>query len=142
MIRDRLVVGIRDSALSERLQLDPELTLDKAKKMVQQKEAVKDQQTVLKGDTNLDALRGHSTNVDYSSHHGSHFYPLEGIAINSVCDAVNLHIHVTNLQPAMQHATDATVKGTIVHSVCQKQSLLLFKKTWLSNKTALSLKNQ
>ena len=62
MIRDRLVVGIRDSALSERLQLDPELTLDKAKKMVQQKEAVKDQQTVLKGDTHLDALRGHATN--------------------------------------------------------------------------------
>ena len=55
--------------------------------------------------------------VDYSSHHRSHSYPLEGIAISSVCNAVNPHIHVTNVQPAMQHATDATVKGTIVHSV-------------------------
>ena len=32
MIRDRLVVGIRDMALSEKLQLDAELTLEKAKK--------------------------------------------------------------------------------------------------------------
>ena len=31
MIRDRLVVGIRDSLLSEKLQLDPALTLEKAK---------------------------------------------------------------------------------------------------------------
>ena len=33
MIRDRLVVGIRDSSLSEKLQLDPALTLEKAKKL-------------------------------------------------------------------------------------------------------------
>ena len=32
MIRDRLVVGIRDSTLSERLQMDADLTLDSAKK--------------------------------------------------------------------------------------------------------------
>ena len=49
MIRDRLVVGIRDGPLSERLQLDPDLTLEKAKKMVRQREAVHDQQQVLKG---------------------------------------------------------------------------------------------
>ena len=36
MIRDRLVVGIRDGQLSERLQLDPDLTLEKAKRMVRQ----------------------------------------------------------------------------------------------------------
>ena len=32
MIWDRLVVGIRDSTLSERLQMDADLTLDRAKK--------------------------------------------------------------------------------------------------------------
>ena len=32
MIRDRIVVGTRDRALSEQLQLDTELTLEKAKK--------------------------------------------------------------------------------------------------------------
>ena len=40
MIRDRLVVGIRDTALSEKLQLDAELTLEKAKKSIRQREAV------------------------------------------------------------------------------------------------------
>ena len=30
LIRDRIVVGIRDAGLSEKLQLDPDLTLDKA----------------------------------------------------------------------------------------------------------------
>ena len=50
MLRDRLVVGIRDARLSERLQLDADLTLEKAKKMVRQKEEVTDQQSKLKGD--------------------------------------------------------------------------------------------
>ena len=48
MIRDRLVVGIRDSSLSERLQMDDQLTLEKAKKLVRQREAVKEQQSFLK----------------------------------------------------------------------------------------------
>ena len=46
MIRDRIVVGIQDQKLAEKLQLDLELTLDKAITMVQQSEAVKEQQTV------------------------------------------------------------------------------------------------
>ena len=49
MIRDRIVVGIRDSTLSERLQLDPELTLEKAKTLVRQREAVHEQQSILRG---------------------------------------------------------------------------------------------
>ena len=34
IIGDRIVVGICDRSLSERLQLDPELTLEKAKTLV------------------------------------------------------------------------------------------------------------
>ena len=48
MIRDQIVVSIRDTGLSERLQIDEALTLDKVKKLVQQREAVKEQQHVLK----------------------------------------------------------------------------------------------
>ena len=48
MIRDRIVVGIRDETLSERLQLDSELTLEKAKILVRQREAVHEQQILLK----------------------------------------------------------------------------------------------
>ena len=48
MIRDRLVVGLQDASLSEKLQLDPDLTLDKAVNKVRQNEAVKKQQTVIR----------------------------------------------------------------------------------------------
>jgi len=47
MLRDRLVVGIRDMVLSERLQMDPDLTLAKTTKMVRQKEAVHQHNTQL-----------------------------------------------------------------------------------------------
>ena len=47
MIRDRLVVGIRDTALSKKLQLDADLTLEKAKKSIHQREAVREQQNIL-----------------------------------------------------------------------------------------------
>ena len=49
MIRDRLVVGIRDITLSEQPQTNAELTLDKAKKIIRQREAVHQQQCLLKG---------------------------------------------------------------------------------------------
>ena len=48
MIRDRLVVGIRDELLSERLQMESDLTLEKAKKLIRQSEAVQQQQGILK----------------------------------------------------------------------------------------------
>ena len=47
MIRDRIVVGIRNSTLSEKLQLDPRLTLDTCITQVRQSEAVKQQQPLL-----------------------------------------------------------------------------------------------
>ena len=40
MIRDCLVVGIRDSALSEKLKLNSELILEIAKKKIRQRETV------------------------------------------------------------------------------------------------------
>ena len=48
LLRDRLVVGIHDSATSQKLQMDPELTLEKAMKTVRQNAAVKEQQGQLK----------------------------------------------------------------------------------------------
>ena len=49
LIRDRIVIGILDKALSKRLEMDPELTLEKASRMVRQSESVREQQLVLKG---------------------------------------------------------------------------------------------
>ena len=62
LIRDRLIVGIQDLALSERLQLEPDLDLDKPKRLIRQREAVKLQQEFLqkpprKEDISLDAVR-------------------------------------------------------------------------------------
>ena len=47
MLRDRLVVGIRDTRLSEKLQMDANLTLETAKKNIRQKEAVHQQSRTL-----------------------------------------------------------------------------------------------
>jgi hypothetical protein len=48
LIRDRIVVGIRDKMLSEKLQLEAELTLEKAMNLVRQRETVRKQQEFLK----------------------------------------------------------------------------------------------
>lgn len=65
IIRDWLVVGIRDRLLSEYLQLDVNLTLEKAKMAIRQKEAVHEQQGILKGDSKSnpitpDAVKQHT----------------------------------------------------------------------------------
>ena len=49
-IRERIVVGIKNSRLSQKLQLDPELTFEKSVMQVRQKEAVLKQQTALRED--------------------------------------------------------------------------------------------
>ena len=48
LIRDRIVVGIRDARLSEKMQLDAKLTLATAIDTVRQSEAVKQQQSTLR----------------------------------------------------------------------------------------------
>ena len=86
MLRDRLVVGIQDLTLSEKLQTDPELTLEKAKTMIRQKAAAKEHRRELQGDKEaaLNRLRrgngprtskwkqggtGGASSVDNRSHH-------------------------------------------------------------------------
>ena len=48
MIRDRIVVGIKDTALSQKLQLESDLTLEKAMITVRQREMVIKQQLDLR----------------------------------------------------------------------------------------------
>lgn len=60
MIRDRIVVGLRDSALAEKLQLEADLTLEKAVTSARQRESVKKQQKVVRADEgslNVDTVR-------------------------------------------------------------------------------------
>ena len=55
MIRDHLVVGLRNSKLSERLQLDSDLDLKKALTMSRNSEAVRAQQSTVRGSTTTPA---------------------------------------------------------------------------------------
>ena len=48
MIRDRMVVGIQDNSMAECLQIDPELTLDKAISIARQGEMLKKQQPTVR----------------------------------------------------------------------------------------------
>ena len=63
MIRDRIVVGLQNAKLSERLQLDSTLTLEKAVNEARQSEAVKRQQAVVQGN-GLSANEESNLNVD------------------------------------------------------------------------------
>ena len=49
MVRDRIVVGLANAKLSERLQLDRKLTLDTAVTQARQDETVRKQQATLRG---------------------------------------------------------------------------------------------
>ena len=49
LIRDRIVVGLQNRKLSEKLHLDPNLTLENATNLARQKETVKQQQNILDG---------------------------------------------------------------------------------------------
>ena len=50
LVKDRIVVGIKDSKLSEKLQMTPDLTLESAVIEGRQSEAVKKQQSVVRGE--------------------------------------------------------------------------------------------
>ena len=62
MIRDKIVVGIRDAALSLKLQLMEKLTLDQALTKVREAEAIKSQQPLLRSDTK-DTKSGTTANM-------------------------------------------------------------------------------
>ena len=49
LIRDRIVMGLQNRELSEKLQLDPNLTLEKATNLARQRETVKQLQNILDG---------------------------------------------------------------------------------------------
>ena len=53
LIRDRIVVGLQNRELSEKRQLDPNLTLEKATNLARQRETVNNNKTVLTADSSL-----------------------------------------------------------------------------------------
>ena len=60
-------MDLQDSNLSERLQTDPELTLDKAIAMARRTEAVRKQQAVVRGETDNTFTRIKAVEHSYSN---------------------------------------------------------------------------
>lgn len=54
LIRDRLVVGLRDTSLAERLQMDKDLTLEKAINQARQSEVIQRRRTDIKGEIKME----------------------------------------------------------------------------------------
>ena len=78
MIRDRIVVGLRDRKLSETLQLEADLMLEKAITMARQSESVQKQRSVIWGDkseiameSSINVVNRHKANFSQSGVKGS-----------------------------------------------------------------------
>ncbi|UYV72597.1 K02A2.6-like [Cordylochernes scorpioides] len=69
LIRDRIVVGVRDRALSERMQLDTDLTLEKATLMAKQLESVKEQQSSLYQQDSVDQIKKMPNHIKETKRH-------------------------------------------------------------------------
>ena len=69
LIRDRLVVGLRDTTLSEIMSLDKDVNLAKAISMAKQSEKIKRQQTDIRGDVNsaVDAVMANKHKQSYKA---------------------------------------------------------------------------
>jgi hypothetical protein len=109
MIRDRLVVGIRDTALSQRLQVDPDLTLEKAKRQIRQKEAVSQQQHTLgrtgPQETTVSFVQGkkpasHPKNFQRRHHHPPQCSHPQGKLPSTSCTRCGGAQHSRNVCPA------------------------------------------
>ncbi|UYV61148.1 K02A2.6-like, partial [Cordylochernes scorpioides] len=69
LIRDRIVVEVRDRALSERMQLDTDLTLVKATLMAKQLESVKEQQSSLYQQDSIDQIKKMPNHIKETKRH-------------------------------------------------------------------------
>ena len=130
MIRDRLVVGIRDSSLSERLQLDANLTLEKAKIAIRQKEAVQEQLGILNGDSKsnpitLDAVKAAPKVVPPAKIPDSNQPGRQQKSrhINNVVDVAKDPTNENSAQQRMLSAISAIAKDILVPSAFREQFL-------------------
>ena len=127
MIRDRLVIGIRDDALSRQLQLDPDLTLETAKQKVRQREAVLEQQQELRGTAGLEELR-HPTFSRRSSKRDDTRKPRQHAAIRKPqqkqCTRCGNELHPRNRCPAKDAICSKCGKRGHYHSLCYSKEVL------------------
>ena len=127
MIRDHLVVGKRDESLSERLQIN----LDTAKKLIRQREAVQQQQELLKGNsaTVLETVKQQKkktmtgkTHKRFVSNQVTTRQPAPSQPQTKVCKRCGKGSHPRQLCPARDVTCYRCIdKVTTALSVCQGQ---------------------
>ena len=110
MLRDRLVVGIREVGLSEKMQTDSRLTLESAKTLIRQKEAAKEHRKELHKDS---ARSPHRLHVGKKQRKSSPQYSKGGAT-----DKCTPDIHLGNVaQPWELSAITAKLKVILRPSV-------------------------
>ena len=103
MIRDRIVVGLRDSSLSEKLQLEADLTLEKAITNAHQQESVKKQQKVVRAEEsshNVDAVHSKQIRVktDKSVSSNKQAHKQNPVTSSDICTRCGKRSHRGNQQ--------------------------------------------
>ena len=122
MVRDRIVVGIRDAKLSQKLQMDPELNLEKATKLVRESEAIKLQQTTLHPDDTTDIG---AVNRNPSRHHGQQKRQLRTPTQPSVtCTRCGQTPHSRTQCPARDQICHKCKKKGHFQKLCRSKAVL------------------
>ena len=120
LIRDRMVVGLRDATLSEKLQMDPDLTLEKAVTSARQRESVRKQQPLLRGDPAESSLPKEDPlpNVDtvvkkLQCYTSQHFLKTKGnLLLHNATGVVDPSTEDTNAQLSMLFVVSANAEVT------------------------------
>lgn len=124
MNRDRLVVGLRDKKLSEQLQMDPDLTLEKAVTKVRQSEQVKKQQDMLKNNFKAEV----SSEVDAVSVSGKYRQqrakvPAQRSREHAQCGRCGREAHSVQQCPARDATCNSCKKRGHFAKVCKSNTI-------------------
>ena len=128
MIRDRIVVGVLNHQLSDKMQLDPELTLEKATNLARQSEAVKKQQVALhkSPEENVDSIsrkdtsqqKGKETNGATKTSRSSLPTP------EKVCSRCGYERHIKDKCPAIKATCNKCRRQGHYSRVCRGSATL------------------
>ncbi|UYV82469.1 hypothetical protein LAZ67_21002319, partial [Cordylochernes scorpioides] len=137
LIRDRIVVGVRDRALSERMQLDTDLTLVKAKLMAKQLESVKEQQSSLYQQESVDQIKKMPNHIKETKRHEPKIRQFKsnqlGGSSHGCTRCGNSNNHDWKNCPAMNsYCSKCKKKGHYAKDEPQKKSFNLLKQELVS----------
>ena len=129
MIRDRIVVGLHDSSLSEKLQLKADLTLEKAITSTRQRELVKKQQKVVRAEDTLSTIAvlilcGKKDKPVISRPVSKQYHKMNPVTSRDICNRCGKCSHVGRQQcPAREAICRKCHKCGHFQVVCQTRTV-------------------